>query len=212
MEVPALHHVSVEFSSGEFSALAGPSGSGKSTLLNLVGCIDKPDSGVVAWEGQDLASLDCSQASRFRREHLGFIFQNFNLVPVLTAYENVALVLHLLGWAKPKIKEQTMQTLAELGVAELANRIPGRMSGGQQQRVAIARALVKRPALVLADEPTANLDSATGEKIVELMKDMNRRYGTSFLFSTHDPMVMACADRVVHLRDGRITEDQRRLS
>lgn len=208
--IQALGGVSLDFQPGEFSALSGPSGSGKTTMLNILGCLDRPDSGTVSWDGKDLLAMDKQAASAFRRVNLGFVFQSFNLIPVLTAYENVALALNLLNLKPEEVRERTMAMLGELGLAGMEDRVPGKLSGGQQQRVAIARALVKNPKLVLADEPTANLDSATGEVILGLMKDMNRKYGTSFLFSTHDHMVMQYADRIVRLHDGQVAADERK--
>lgn len=202
--VRALRGVDLDVGEGEFTALAGPSGSGKTTLLNLIGCIDQADSGTLVVDGQDVSTRTAAQLSSFRREKLGFIFQNFNLVPVLTAYENVALALNLLGLPPREVDERTRAMLAEVGLAGMENRLPTRLSGGQQQRVAVARALVKHPRVVLADEPTANLDSDTGRSILELMRTLNRVRGVTFLFSTHDAQVMEFADRLVKLHDGRI--------
>jgi len=208
--VKALRGVDLEVGEGEFTALAGPSGSGKTTLLNLIGCIDKADGGTLVIDGQDVSTRKPSELSTFRREKVGFIFQNFNLVPVLTAFENVALVLNLLGLPAQEVKDRTMALLAVVGLEGMEDRFPTRLSGGQQQRVAIARALVKNPRVVLADEPTANLDSDTGRSILELMQGLNRSRGVTFLFSTHDPQVMAFATRLVKLQDGRIVSDSRK--
>lgn len=209
-EVRALRGVDLEVSPGEFTALAGPSGSGKTTLLNLIGCIDKADAGTVVIDGQDVSTRTPFELSSFRREKLGFVFQNFNLVPVLTAHENVALALNLLNLPPEEVKRRTEVLLAEVGLEGLGDRLPTRLSGGQQQRVAIARALVKNPLVVLADEPTANLDSETGRAILELMRGLNRSRGVTFLFSTHDAQVMEFATRLVRLTDGRISRDERK--
>lgn len=209
-EVKALRGVDLEVHEGEFTALAGPSGSGKTTLLNLIGCIDSADAGAVVIDGVDVSTRKPSQLSDFRREKLGFVFQNFHLVPVLTAHENVALVLNLLGLPPQEVEDRTRAILTEVGLDGMGDRLPTRLSGGQQQRVAIARALVKNPRVVLADEPTANLDSETGRSILELMRGLNRTRGVTFLFSTHDPQVMAFATRLVRLHDGRIVSDEKR--
>lgn len=208
--VHALTHVTLGFVNGEFAAIAGPSGSGKTTLLNLIGCIDRADEGSIEFDGKAVSSMDRRSLALFRRKNLGFVFQTFNLIPVLSAYENVSFALSLLGAPDREVKDRTLEMLAEVGLDGLADRLPSRLSGGQQQRVAIARALVKRPALVLADEPTANLDSENGESILRLMKAMNRKHGTIFLFSTHDPMVMDFADRLIRLHDGALASDERR--
>jgi putative ABC transport system ATP-binding protein len=208
--VKALRGVTLDIDQGEFISIAGPSGSGKTTLLNLIGCIDQADSGDILINGQAVSDKDKKELALFRRRNLGFIFQTFNLIPVLTAYENVAFALSLLGYNERDIRQKTMQLLAEVGLEGEEKRLPSKLSGGQQQRVAIARALVKNPQIVLADEPTANLDSETGESILKLMRDMNARYNTTFIFSTHDPMVMDYARRLLQLHDGRISSDERR--
>lgn len=202
--VPALRGVSLEIQRGEFLCIAGPSGSGKTTLLNLMGCLDKPTSGRILIEGQDVCGLSPKELAWVRRRRLGFVFQTFNLVPVLTAYENVELPLLLLGIGAKERRHRVHALLEALGIGELAHHRPDEMSGGQQQRVSIARALVTKPALVLADEPTANLDSETGKAIIELMYTFNKERGTTFVFSTHDPKVMERASRLVHIRDGRL--------
>lgn len=204
--VNALSGVTVGVGAGEFTVFSGPSGSGKSTLLNLIGCLDRPSSGRVLLEGQDVAALTDTALGQVRARRIGFIFQSFNLIPVLTAYENVELALRLAGQLQ-NAEERVRQALADVGLIDYLNRRPSQLSGGQQQRVAIARALVKRPALVIADEPTANLDSKNGAAILDLMKEMNRRDGVTFLFSTHDPMVMSHARRIVSLRDGEVVGD-----
>jgi putative ABC transport system ATP-binding protein len=208
--VHALRGVDLTVGGGEFISIAGPSGSGKSTLLNIIGCIDVADSGAVEIDGTRTTGMERDERTALRREKLGFVFQTFNLIPVLTAYENVALALSLLGVAEEETKRRTMEILAEVGLEGMEDRRPSKLSGGQQQRVAIARALVKRPAIVLADEPTANLDSNTGESILKLMAELNARHGTTFVFSTHDRMVMDFAARLAYLHDGRIVSDERR--
>ncbi|MBF9014268.1 MULTISPECIES: ABC transporter ATP-binding protein [unclassified Oceanispirochaeta] len=209
-EVKALRGVDLLINKGEFISIAGPSGSGKTTLLNLIGCIDTVDEGEIHIEGQDVTSLKKEEKTTFRRDKLGFIFQSYNLIPVLTAYENVAFSLQLLGLKDKEIKERTMAILKEVGLEGMESRRPAKLSGGQQQRVAVARALIKHPLIVLADEPTANLDSHTGEDILKLMKEMNEKHGTTFVFSTHDKMVMEYADRLVYIHDGEFTSDERR--
>ena len=207
-EVNALRGVSLDIEQGEFMSIAGPSGSGKTTLLNLIGCIDKMDGGEISIKGEAVSKMKKKEKTNFRRKNLGFIFQTYNLIPVLTAYENVAFVLSLLNLPETEIKERTMAILKEVGLEGMENRRPGKLSGGQQQRVAIARALVKNPEIVLADEPTANLDSDTGKEILELMKQMNKKHKTTFIFSTHDKMVMDYAHRLIHIRDGRVENDK----
>ncbi len=209
-EVKALKGVDLTIQSGEFISIAGPSGSGKTTLMNLIGCIDTLDEGEIAIEGKVVSVLSKEEKTAFRREKLGFIFQSYNLIPVLTAYENVAFALQLLNVPESEIRERTLHMLKEVGLEGMENRRPGKLSGGQQQRVAIARALIKNPVIVLADEPTANLDSHTGEEILKLMAEMNRKHGTTFVFSTHDKMVMEFAKRLVYLHDGEFQSDTRR--
>ncbi len=206
----ALDGVSLEVERGEFSALAGPSGSGKTTLLNIFGTIDVPTSGRVWIEGQDVGALGERQRSDLRLRRLGFIFQSYNLIPVLSAAENVEFVLLLQGTGARERRERAEQTLVDLGLGDLLQKRPPEMSGGQQQRVAVARAIASAPAIVLADEPTANLDSRTAENLIDLMERMNLERGVTFLFSTHDPRVMDRARRVVQLVDGRIESDERR--
>lgn len=210
MGVKALKEVDLVIEPGEFLSIAGPSGSGKSTMLNLVGCLDTPTSGSIALEGEPLEKHTELELAMVRRAKVGFIFQTFNLIPVLTAYENVELPLVLLKMDPKTTKEKVERALDAVGLADLAGRRPSEMSGGQQQRVAIARALVKEPRYVLADEPTANLDSENGQAVLEIMAQMNKDLGTTFVFSTHDPMVMDFAKRLVRLKDGRIVSDERR--
>jgi putative ABC transport system ATP-binding protein len=187
-----------------------PSGSGKSTLLHLIGCLDVPTSGEIRIEGVDVGTLSRKELALLRRHRIGFIFQAYNLIPVLTALENVSLPLTLLGVPRKEAIARSKEALTSVGLGDLGNRRPKEMSGGQQQRVAIARALVKNPSLVLADEPTANLDSRTGSEILQLMRELNRSQGTTFLFSTHDRMVMEYARRLIYLRDGRVEKEELR--
>jgi len=211
IETVALDDVSIAFERGEFSALSGPSGSGKTTLLNLLGTLDRPTSGRVYVDGQDTSAMGEGARAALRLAKLGFVFQAYNLVPVLSAIENVEFVLLLQGVERAKRRERAMQCLVELGLGALAEKRPGEMSGGQQQRVAVARAIASEPAIVLADEPTANLDSKTAEDLLDLMLRMNQDKGVTFLFSTHDPRVMAHARRIVRLVDGKIASDERRV-
>jgi putative ABC transport system ATP-binding protein len=206
--VHALRGVSLEFSGGEFSAIAGPSGSGKSTFLHLAGCLDTLTGGTINVGGTDTAQMSRQQLAILRRNSIGFIFQAYNLIPVLSVEENISFPLSLLGVDKQEIKERTAQVLKDVGLEGMEKRRPKEMSGGQQQRVAIARALVKKPALILADEPTANLDSKIGREILELMLALNKSEGTTFIFSTHDQMVMDYARRIVRLRDGQVESDE----
>jgi putative ABC transport system ATP-binding protein len=206
--VHALRGVNLEFSGGEFAAIAGPSGSGKSTFLHLAGCLDTLTGGTLTVGGADTGAMSRRQLALLRRHSIGFIFQAYNLIPVLTVEENIGFPLTLLGVDKKEIKERVDGALADVGLADYARRRPKEMSGGQQQRVAIARALVKKPALILADEPTANLDSVIGREILELMVKLNQKEGTTFIFSTHDQMVMDFARRIVHIRDGMVESDE----
>jgi putative ABC transport system ATP-binding protein len=206
--VHALRSVNLEFQEGEFAAIAGPSGSGKSTFLHLAGCLDTISGGSITVGGEDLSRLNKRQLALLRRLKIGFIFQAYNLIPVLSVEENISFPLTLLGLDKGEIRDRVNQVLREVGLEGMEKRRPKEMSGGQQQRVAIARALVKRPALILADEPTANLDSTIGREILDLMLRLNKREGTTFIFSTHDQMVMDYARRIVHIRDGQIERDE----
>ena len=206
--VNALRGVSLEFESGEFSAIAGPSGSGKSTFLHLAGCLDTITGGSMIIDGNDAGKMSKKQLALLRRNKIGFIFQAYNLIPVLSVEENISFPLTLLGVDKKEIKERTAKVLQDVGLADMAKRRPKEMSGGQQQRVAIARALVKKPAIILADEPTANLDSTIGQEILELMLTLNKSEKTTFIFSTHDPMVMDYARRLIKIRDGQIEADE----
>lgn len=201
---PAVDGVSLEIAEGGFVAIAGPSGSGKSTLLNLLGCIDHPTSGRVLFRGHDVTGLSDRSLSRLRLEKLGFIFQDFQLVPVLSAFENVELPLRLQRVGRIERLQRVNEALETVGLGDYPDRRPNQLSGGQQQRVAIARALIARPDLVLADEPTANLDSRTGTEIVRLMREMNERLGTTLIFSTHDDHIVGLAREIFAMTDGRI--------
>lgn len=210
LEVRAVDNVSLEIDTGDFCALCGPSGSGKTTILNMIGGLDVPSNGKVWLENRDLAGLSRSEVARIRRDRIGFVFQAYNLIPVMTAYENAGFVLKLQGRSERECHERVMAILAEVGLQGMEHRRPDEMSGGQQQRVAIARAIVTRPAIVLADEPTANVDSVTADALLDLMQRLNRDDGISFLFSTHDQRVMDRARRLIRLRDGRIESDEAR--
>lgn len=206
IEVPALRGVSFEIDKGAFVAIVGPSGSGKSTLLNLIGCLDHPSSGELKVYDTEVSKLSRNQAAAFRGEHLGFVFQDFNLVPVLSAFENVEYPLLMVrGWPAEKRRERVMAILAAVGMSDQAHKRPDQLSGGQKQRVAVARALVGEPQLVLADEPTANLDHDTAYRILNLMKQMRDEFGTSFIFSTHDPKIMNEAEVTFILEDGQLS-------
>ncbi len=211
-EVPAIKGVDIFIKEGDFATIAGPSGSGKSTLLNLIGGIDVPTSGTVMVVGRDTSSLSDRQITKLRHRNIGFIFQSFNLMPVLNVYENVEFPLLLGGKAPPKAerREYTNYLIEQVGLTEWKKHRPAELSGGQRQRVAIARALVTRPRIVLADEPTANLDSKTGTSIIELMKKINAELSTTFIFSTHDPSIVDIADHIIRLHDGEVTDETRR--
>jgi putative ABC transport system ATP-binding protein len=210
-EVRALDGIDIDIEAGDFLAMVGPSGSGKTTFLNILGCLDAPTDGRLVYDGTELRGLGDKGMSAYRRERISFIFQSFNLIPVLTVRENVELPLVIertLG--AREIRSRSEEMIAAVGLAGKENRYPREISGGQEQRVAIARALVKRPLVILADEPTANLDSRTAEEIVELMRRINAERGSTFVFSTHDRLVMERARRVVTIRDGRVTADERK--
>jgi len=206
--VHALRGVDLDIEAREFTVLMGPSGSGKTTLLNLIGALDEPTSGSVTVDGRDLGALSPGKRSDLRLERLGFVFQSYNLIPVLSAYENAEFVLRMRGVPAAERKKRVLETFAAVGLHGLEDRRPNELSGGQQQRVAVARAIVGKPALVLADEPTANLDSETSGELIALMKSLNEEFGITFLFATHDPSVMAAAKRVIRLVDGTIHEDR----
>jgi len=210
IEVPALRGVSLRIVRGEFVATAGPSGSGKTTLLNIIGGLDRADAGEVWVAGQNLQFLSSSELARVRLERIGFVFQTYNLLPVLTALENAEFTLLLQGVPARIRREKVQKLFLEIGLAGLEDRRPAELSGGQQQRVAVARAMVTEPALILADEPTANLDSATAIELLDVMERLNRATGTTFIFSTHDPQVMDRARRLIRLRDGQVASDEAR--
>jgi len=209
VETPALRGVDLTVDEGEFTAIVGPSGSGKTTLLQLIGCLDRPTGGVIRISGRDVSHLGPNERAEVRRGSIGFVFQFFALIPGLTAYENVEMPLLLTGTKRSERRSRVNELLAAVGLSERAEHRPSQMSGGEQQRVAIARALATRPILVLADEPTANLDSVNGEQIMEIMERLNRETGTTFVFATHDPRVIPYARRVIEVRDGLVTENHR---
>ena len=207
VETHALNGVTMQIEQGEFAALVGPSGSGKTTMLQLMGCLDKPNSGIVRVNGQDVSKYKANKRAEIRREMIGFIFQFFALVPVLSAYENVELPLLLNNVSAKERKERVEYLLDSVGLADRMKHRPDQMSGGEQQRVAIARALAPNPIVVLADEPTANLDTENGTQAMDIMKKLNQETGTAFVFATHDPRVMAYASRVLKMQDGRLIDD-----
>jgi putative ABC transport system ATP-binding protein len=211
-KIAALRGIDLKIERGELIAIWGPSGSGKSTLCNIVGMLDTPTSGRFFFEGNDVSNLSDEKRSELRNKAIGFVFQTFNLIPVLSAVENVVLPLEICGESGVKATEKARHQLAELGLGEYAAHRPNKLSGGQQQRVAIARALINDPAIVLADEPTANLDSDTAVKIIELMRDLNQKRGVTFIFSTHDQRLLARINRKILLRDGIIVQDKGRLA
>ena len=206
--VEALRGLTMAVESGEFTAISGPSGSGKTTALNLIGALDTPTSGTVRLEGADLGTLSRQELSHLRRDRIGFVFQAYNLLPILSAYENAEIVMAVQGVAEEERRPRVMELLARVGLEGMEDRRPSELSGGQQQRVAIARAIAAGPAVVLADEPTANVDSTTADALLEMMETLNREQQVTFLFSTHDPRVMARARRLVRLVDGCIEKDE----
>lgn len=212
LEVQALRGVNLKVEPGEFTAIAGPSGSGKTTLLNLIGGLDYPTSGSLNVAGKNLNEMSPRDLSDMRLNNIGFIFQAYNLIPVLTALENVEYILLLQGVDKKERRNRSARILKEVGLAKEINRRPKELSGGQQQRVAVARAIVSEPELVLADEPTANLDQKTGAGLLDLMHDLNHKKNITFVFSTHDRMVMEYAERLISLTDGKIVSDERKKS
>ena len=210
LEVKALRGLDLEVEPGEFLALTGPSGSGKTTLLNLIGALDQPSEGKVVLEGHDLGKMSRGDLSRLRRDRVGFVFQAYNLIPVLTAYENAEMVVRLQNMPAEERRTKVMALLREVGLEGMEHRRPDELSGGQQQRVAIARAIAPGPAVALADEPTANVDTETAERLLALMEKLNEERGATFIFSTHDPRVMARARRIVRLVDGKVESDERK--
>lgn len=210
IEVPALRGVDLIVEEGEFTTIFGPSGSGKTTLLNMIGCLDTPTEGEIRLNDKKVSDLSRKELAMTRRYNIGFVFQSYNLIPVLTAYENVEFAIRLTDHSsESQMKEKVLKMLAEVGLKGLESRRPNELSGGEKQRVAIARALVKEPKIVLADEPTANLDSETAADVVDIMRKMNKELGTTFIFSTHDPAVMKYASRFINLKDGMISADKR---
>lgn len=212
IQVKALDQVDLSIKKGEFSAIIGPSGSGKSTLLHLIGGLDNPSSGSVELAGTNIANMSANALSDFRRDHIGFVFQAYNLIPVLSAEENIEYIMLLQGVSAKQRRQRVADILGQVGLQGLGHRRPAQLSGGQQQRVAIARAIVSQPDIVLADEPTANLDSTTGIELLEMMRELNQRLNLTFLFSTHDEKIMQRADRLIHLEDGVISHDEHKAS
>jgi putative ABC transport system ATP-binding protein len=210
VDVHALRGLTMEIRKGEFTAICGPSGSGKTTTLNVIGALDEPTSGTVTVEGQDLGKLSRKALSHLRRDRIGFVFQAYNLIPVLTAYENAEIVMSLQGSSEADRRDRVMGLLTEVGLEGMEHRRPHELSGGQQQRVAIARAIAANPAVVLADEPTANVDSETAEKLLSIMEGLNQKRDVTFVFSTHDPRVMERAKRLLRMVDGKIESDEKR--
>jgi len=209
--IHAVRNIDFTVKSGEFSAIVGPSGSGKTTFLNLISGLDTPTTGKIWLNDKQITEMSEKELSDFRRDHIGFIFQAYNLIPVLTVKENIEYIMLLQGITKEERYNNVMDILKEIGMEGLEKRFPPKLSGGQQQRVAIARAMVSKPELILADEPTANLDQKTGAELLDMMRELNNKTGMTFLFSTHDPMVMERADRVVTLVDGQIAKDENKI-
>jgi len=207
VKVNAVNGVTLDFQEAEFAAIVGPSGSGKTTLLNLIGGLDNPTSGEIIIDGTNLAKLKSSQLINFRMRNIGFVFQAYNLIPVLTAKENVEFIMNLQKWSRKERDERTFELLKEVGLSDRANSRPTKLSGGQQQRVAVARALASRPKFVLADEPTANLDSKAATTLLEIMEKLNHESKITFIFSTHDPRVVKMARRIIALEDGKVVSD-----
>ena len=207
--VTAVKPLDLTIAQGEFVAIMGPSGSGKTTLLNMIGGIDNPSSGAVFIDGENIAKLGERALIAFRRDHVGFIFQDYSLLPVLTALENVEFVMQLQGRSEAECRERATELLTQVGLESQMHKIPAKLSGGQQQRVAVARALAPRPRFVMADEPTANLDAKSTAELLDIMQRLNEQEGTTFIFSTHDPRVIARAKRVIVFEDGRLVEDRR---
>lgn len=209
-KVTALDHVSINIEEGEFTAIIGPSGSGKTTLLHLIGGLDEPNGGSVTLSGSNIANMSGNQLSDFRRDHIGFIFQAYNLIPVLSAEENIEYIMLLQGVGAAERKKRVKEMLAMVELEGLGDRRPSHLSGGQQQRVAVARAMASNPDIILADEPTANLDSKTGISLLEVMRDLNQQRNMTFVFSTHDEKIMERATRLIYLRDGKVERDERK--
>jgi putative ABC transport system ATP-binding protein len=212
IKVHAVNGVTLDFQEAEFAAIVGPSGSGKTTLLNLLGGLDLPTSGQILIDGVDLSTLKSSALIDFRMRNIGFVFQSYNLIPVLTAKENIEFIMSLQKWIKKEREERSFELLKAIGLGDRSNSRPAKMSGGQQQRVAVARALASRPKFILADEPTANLDSKSAATLLEIMEKLNHEEKITFIFSTHDPRVMKMAHRVITLEDGKVVSDDERGS
>lgn len=208
VEVHAVNGVNLDFEEGEFAAIVGPSGSGKTTLLNMIGGLDKPSGGEILVDGKDLSKFKSSEIIDFRMRNIGFVFQSYNLIPVLTASENVEFIMNLQKWPKADRDKRTMELLEAVGLGDRANSRPGKLSGGQQQRVAVARALASKPKFILADEPTANLDSKSTATLLDIMEKLNRDESITFIFSTHDARVVKKARRVITLEDGQVVSDK----
>jgi putative ABC transport system ATP-binding protein len=209
IQVKAVNGISIDFEEGEFTAIVGPSGSGKTTFLNMLGGLDRPTSGSVKIGGTNVWDLSSRKLIDFRMNNIGFVFQSYNLIPVLTAGENVEFIMHLQGKPKKEREERTRELLDAVGIGDRIKSRPSKLSGGQQQRVAVARALASKPEFILADEPTANLDSKSTTDLLELMSQMNKKYNTTFIFATHDQRVMDKARRIVTIEDGKILKDER---
>ena len=209
MEVRAVDNVNLTIEKGEFTAIVGPSGSGKTTLLNMIGGLDQATSGQILVDGIDIATLNAKQLVDFRLHNIGFVFQSYNLIPVLSASENVSFIMEMQGLDKATIQSRTAEILTEVGLGDRMESRPNQMSGGQQQRVAVARAMASRPKFIIADEPTANLDSKTTEKLLEIMQELNEKENITFLFSTHDQRVVNKARRIIVLEDGKIVKDEK---
>jgi putative ABC transport system ATP-binding protein len=210
VKVHAVNGVTIDFEQGEFAAIVGPSGSGKTTLLNMIGGLDQPTQGEILVNNTDLSTLKSSELIDFRMNNIGFVFQSYNLIPVLTAKENIEFIMSLQKWPKKKREERTMELLKAVGLADRIDSRPSKLSGGQQQRIAVARALASKPKFVLADEPTANLDSKSTETLIEIMETLNKEENITFIFSTHDARVVKRAKRVITIEDGKVLSDERK--
>jgi putative ABC transport system ATP-binding protein len=210
VRVTAVDNVDLTFDEGEFTAIVGPSGSGKTTLLNMIGGLDTPTSGSILVDSTDLSKLNPKQLVDYRLNNIGFVFQAYNLIPVLTARENVSFIMEMQGKPKKSISDRTLEILEEVGLSDRLNSRPNQLSGGQQQRVAVARALASKPKFIIADEPTANLDSKTTENLLEIMEELNRKENITFIFSTHDQRVVNKARRIIVLEDGKIVKDEKK--
>lgn len=208
VKVHAVNGVNIDFEEGEFAAIVGPSGSGKTTLLNMIGGLDNPSEGLILVDGKDLSKFKSSKLIDFRMRNIGFVFQSYNLIPVLTARENVEFIMNLQKWPRADREKRTMELLEAVGLGDRADSRPSKLSGGQQQRVAVARALASKPKFILADEPTANLDSKSTSTLLDIMEKLNREENITFIFSTHDARVMKKARRVITLEDGRVVSDK----